>query len=58
MKDGKAAHLGEGTVPWPRVMEALAAIRYDGWLVLETESAGDPEGSAARNLATLKKLIG
>lgn len=58
VKEGKAAHLGEGSVPWPKVMTALADIRYDGWLVLETESAGDPEGSARRNLAALKTLIG
>ena len=58
VRDGKAAHLGEGLVPWPKVLAGLAAIRYDGWLVLETESDGDPEGSARKNLATLKKLIG
>ena len=36
--------LGEGSVNWPAVMEALDDIGYDSWLTLEQRGGDSPEG--------------
>jgi D-psicose/D-tagatose/L-ribulose 3-epimerase len=38
---------GAGQVAWSRTFEALAAIDYDGWLMIESFSREDPEFAAA-----------
>lgn len=50
IKDTSGSHAGEGGVDFPAVIEATHAIDYNGWLVLETPSNGDPIASAIKNL--------
>jgi sugar phosphate isomerase/epimerase len=50
IKDTKGNHAGEGDVDFPAVIEAIHAIGYDGWLVLETPSKDNLSAAAAKNL--------
>jgi L-ribulose-5-phosphate 3-epimerase len=34
--------LGEGILPWPKIIEGLQQIEYDGWLSLEYERRWAP----------------
>lgn len=49
--------LGEGGVPVPEACDVLREIGYDGWIVLETGTFGDPAGNTARQLAYLRQFI-
>lgn len=50
--------LGGGEVDFRAVTEALRAIGYDKWIVLETPPGDDPAASAAANLAFVRQLLG
>ena len=50
--------LGRGSVDLRACAEALRAIGYDGWLILETPPGPEPLASAKENLAYLRELIG
>ena len=50
-------NLGEGNVDLPAVMNAMAAIRYDGWVILETPTGETPLESARRNLQFARQLL-
>ena len=50
-------NLGEGKVDFPAASDAMRAIGYDRYLVLETPSGDDASDSAARNLAFTKNNI-
>jgi inosose dehydratase len=50
--NGVFCELGTGSVPFPAVISALQAIKYDGWIVVEQDvlpSLGTPLESARRN---------
>lgn len=51
------AEMGKGKLDFPRIMAAIRAIGFDGYLVLETDPGDDPAGNAARNLAFLRGLL-
>ncbi len=50
--------LGEGDVDFRAVVQALKAVGYDGWIIIETPPTDDPLGSAAANLEFAHKIIG
>ena len=52
------AMLGAGEVDFAGFADALDALGYDGWLVLETVHRGDPIADAAANLAFLRDAVG
>ena len=57
-KDGEH-YLGEGKVKMEPVAEALAAIGYSGWVVLETSCPSkDRDADFTRNAAYARKLLG
>lgn len=49
--------LGEGGVPFPAYLAALAAIGYTGFLTIEREVGDDPAGDIERAVAFLKELM-
>jgi sugar phosphate isomerase/epimerase len=51
------AMLGAGEVDFDEFSEALDALGYDGWLVLETVHRGDPIADAAANLSFLRAAV-
>jgi len=55
-KDG-GHYLGEGPLKWQPVAEALKAIGYKGWYVLETACPKNRDADFARNAAYLRKLM-
>ncbi|SRR5579883_205842 len=52
------AMLGEGRVSFPAVVEALRAIGYDGWVVLESAAPHDPVEDARANLRFSRACFG
>jgi sugar phosphate isomerase/epimerase len=57
-KDGRH-YLGEGEVKMEPVAEALQAIGYEGWIVLETSCPSkDRDADCKRNVAFVRKLMG
>jgi len=44
------AALGEGHVVFRAVVQALRAVGYDGWVILETPSGDDPVAAGRKNL--------
>jgi L-ribulose-5-phosphate 3-epimerase len=51
-------YLGEGKIDFVAVLDALAAIRFDGWAQLETSSpTKNIEADMRRNLAFIRKLM-
>jgi len=50
--------LGKGNVDFRAVAQALRAIGYDGWIILETPPVDDPLRSAAANLAFAREVLG
>jgi inosose dehydratase len=51
--------LGEGAVDFAAVTDALRALRYDGWIVVEQDvfpGCGTPEASARRSREYLRRL--
>ena len=49
--------LGEGNVDFRAVVQALRAIGYDGWIILETPPGADPLASASANLAFARDAL-
>ena len=51
--------LGEGTLDWPRISKALAAIGYEGWMQIEWAMAKDDSliDAYQHNLAFLRRLF-
>jgi sugar phosphate isomerase/epimerase len=57
-KDGDS-YVGEGTVKLPPIAEAIKAIKYKGWIVLETACpTKNPEADAAKNVQIIRKALG
>ena len=55
-KDG-GAYLGEGKVKMEPVAEAIQAIGYQGWIVLETANPSkNAEADCRRNAQSIRKL--
>lgn len=50
--------LGEGEIDFRPVAEALDAIGYDGWLVLETRPPRDPEADLRHNREFVRRVFG
>ncbi len=49
--------LGEGMARIPEVVEALQRVGYDGWYVIEQDTAPDPTATAAANRVYLEGLL-
>ena len=59
VRRGIFCELGRGTVPFARVLDALRARGYDGWIVVEQDvlpGLGTPAASAMRNREYLRGL--
>lgn len=57
-KDGQK-YLGEGTVRYPAIRDAIRAIGYQGWIVLETSNPSrNAVADARRNAEFIRKLFG
>jgi sugar phosphate isomerase/epimerase len=54
IKDTGGNHAGEGDVDFPAVFDAVHAVGYDSWFVLETPGKDDPIASAAKNLGFVR----
>ncbi|MPZ17148.1 MAG: TIM barrel protein [Luteitalea sp.] len=51
-------YLGEGTIDFPGVVQALVEIGFDQWAQLETDSpSGDVEADMGRNLGFIRKVM-
>lgn len=50
-------YLGQGTIDFPAVVDALADIGFAGWAHLETATPVSVEADMARNLAYVRTLI-
>ncbi len=52
-------YVGEGRINLPAVAEAVKAIDYKGWIVLETACpTKNPEADAAKNVQIIRKALG
>lgn len=49
--------LGGGNVDFGACCQALKAVKYDGWIILETPPGDDPVASAKANLAFLRNVM-
>src|SRR5581483_10230389 len=50
-------YLGEGSIDFKAVIDALADIGFDGWAQLETDSPASVEADMRRNLKFIRGLI-
>jgi hexulose-6-phosphate isomerase len=50
--------LGDGDVDFEAVADALDAVGFEGWLVLETASSGDQQSDAVANLEYARRVLG
>ncbi len=50
--------MGTGPLDWDAIFAAIAAISYDGWLVLETATGENARASAVYNREFLEKRLG
>ena len=50
-------YLGEGTIDFKAVIDALADVGFDGWAQLETDSPASVEADMRRNLTFIRGLI-
>jgi hexulose-6-phosphate isomerase len=57
VKDHPSRTLGEGSIDFNGVIDALENTGFDGYLVLETPSLKDSVGSASSNLAYLRRVV-
>ncbi len=58
-KDFPELEKGSGTVNWPKVVETIDEIKYDGWIVLETPSpTKDMVADTRKNLEYVRRLFG
>ena len=49
---------GTGAIDFGKVFEAIAAIKYDGWVTVELYPfVDDPDAAARQALAVLKPLV-
>jgi len=55
--DGESVALGDGEVDFDGVRAALGEIGYDGWVVLETASGGDPPAAARENFERAREIL-
>jgi sugar phosphate isomerase/epimerase len=53
-----AVALGEGNMDFRAVAQALRAVGFDGWVILETPPGNDPAESARRNISFARQLLG
>ncbi len=53
-------YMGEGTIQFPAVVQAIRDIGWSGWAVLETDvhQGATVEADMARNLAYIRKVLG
>lgn len=59
VRHGVFCELGQGVVRFPAVLDALAALGFSGWAVVEQDvlpSLGTPAASAARNRSFIRSL--
>ena len=49
--------LGQGDVDFKAVAQALEAVKYDGWIVLETPPLADAVASGRQGLEFIKKML-
>jgi sugar phosphate isomerase/epimerase len=49
-------YLGEGTINFPAVVEAMTAIGFDKWAELETDAPKDLKSDLRRNLGFIRNL--
>ena len=56
MKDNPSGILGQGSIDFPAVYEALAEQEFDGYLVLETPALDNAISSASRNLGFMEGM--
>jgi len=57
VKEISGHFLGDGIVPWPKIIEALRDIGYSGWFMLETDATKDAKTAAKKNLETIRGLL-
>ena len=50
--------LGEGSVDFRAVAQALKAVGYDGWVIVETPPTDDPSQAARKNVEFARQLLG
>jgi inosose dehydratase len=50
--------LGEGEVDFRGVVQALRAVDYDGWVIIEAGGGDDPVDAARRNLGFTRDMLG
>lgn len=51
-------HLLHGDVPWQRVMQALRAVQFDGWIIAEvTPYRTNPEQTLSDTFSALKSIL-
>jgi inosose dehydratase len=55
--DGEFRVLGEGSIPFGPVFEALQEIGYDGWLCADEESGGDLRAGMAASFQFIRTAI-
>jgi hexulose-6-phosphate isomerase len=58
VKDPGGTLLGQGKVDMKACVEALKAVGYRGYFVLETPATDDPDAAARHNLRYLRDLLG
>jgi hexulose-6-phosphate isomerase len=57
VKGVRGAELDQGTVDLDGVSQALQEIRYDRWVMLESQPGADAVGTARRNLAAIRRHV-
>jgi len=50
-------YLGEGTIPFPAVMQAIRDIGFDGYANLETDAHADLPADQKRNLEFIRRML-
>ena len=50
--------LGDGVVPLPAILDELRRLGYQGWLIVEQDSAPDPARDIARSRRWLREVCG
>jgi sugar phosphate isomerase/epimerase len=54
--DGENVRFGTGTVPFARVLEALADVAFDGLITMEATRGDDPVVTATEHRGLLESL--
>jgi L-ribulose-5-phosphate 3-epimerase len=50
--------LGEGDVDFPAIANAIQAMHYPGWVIVETPATDDPLAAAKANLTFARQVLG